>query len=69
MSYICCCSSDKSTQLLTRVPNLRFDALAVWVSDHHGRELHPDSRLSVRPKAWYSPVGSWALILRHHVVY
>lgn len=42
---------------------MRLDALAVWVGDHHGRELHPDSRLPVRPEAGYSPVGSWALVL------
>lgn len=53
------------SRFLTRVPNLSFNALAVWMSDHHGRELHSDCRLPVRPEAWYSPVGSWALILAH----
>lgn len=52
----------------TSIPNLCFDALAIRVSDHHGRELHPNSGLSVRPKAWHSPIRSWSLVL-HPTIY
>ena len=60
-----------SNGFLTSIPNLCFNALAVRVGDHHSSKLHSNSRLSVRPKAWHSPVGSWALVLSciRHVGY
>lgn len=49
--------------LLTSIPNLSFDALAIRVSHHHCRELHSDSSLAVGSKTWDSPVWSLALVL------
>lgn len=55
--------SSQIAYILTGVPNLSFDALAIRMSYHHSRELHPNSRLSVGPEAWHSPISPWAFIL------
>lgn len=52
------------TVLLTSVPNLRLNALAIGVSYYHGGKFHSDGSLSVRSETRDSPICSWPLVLR-----